>query len=127
MNLSSGHNVQCHQQIYVASRLRHPCNSLKEVLLSLAEKVLGKQGKKIQSWVTNMVLDLCDQRQQLKQRAVRKNIKAAKEEWVEDIDINANDIYLMGFSKMNFKNSPTDSWTEQGLMEWKSVQKRARS
>ena len=29
-------------------------------LVSTAEKVLGKQRKKIQPWVTNEVLDLCD-------------------------------------------------------------------
>ena len=27
---------------------------------------------------------------------------------------------------VNFKTSPTDSWTEQRHMEWKSAQKRAR-
>ena len=40
-------------------------NSLKEGLLSAAEEALGRQRKKIQSWVINEVLDLCDQRQQL--------------------------------------------------------------
>ena len=44
-----------------------PPKSLKEVLLLTAEKVLGRQRKKIQPWVTNRVLDLCDQRRQLKQ------------------------------------------------------------
>ena len=72
-------------------------NSLKEGLLQTAEEVLGRQRKKIQPWVTNEVLDLCDQRRQLKQkqytsteveleyrkvnREVRKKMKAAKEEW----------------------------------------------
>ena len=42
--------------------------SLKEVLLLTAEEVLGRQKKKIQLWVTNEVLDLCDQRRQLKQQ-----------------------------------------------------------
>ena len=56
--------------------------------------------KKIQPWVTSGVLDLCDQRRQLKQqkytsseagleyrkenREVRKKTKAAKEEWIEE-------------------------------------------
>ena len=43
-------------------------NSLKEGLFSTAEEVLGRQGKKIQPWVTNEVLDLCHQRQQPKQQ-----------------------------------------------------------
>ena len=37
-------------------------NSLKEGLLSTAGEVLRRQRKKIQPWVTNEVLDLCDQR-----------------------------------------------------------------
>ena len=41
-------------------------NSLRGVLLSTAEKVFGRQ-KKIQLWVTNEDLDMCDQRRQLKQ------------------------------------------------------------
>ena len=36
-------------------------------LVSTADEVLGKQRKKIQPWVTNEVLDLCDQRRVLKQ------------------------------------------------------------
>ena len=70
------------------------------MLLSTAEEVLGRQRKKIQPWVTNEVLDLCNQRWQLKQqkctsteagleyrklnREVRKKMKAAKEEWIEE-------------------------------------------
>ena len=71
-------------------------NSLKEGLPATAEGVFGRQSKKIQPWVTdNEVLDLFDQRQQLKQkytntnagleyrkvnREVRRKMKAAKEE-----------------------------------------------
>ena len=43
-------------------------NSLKEVLVTTATGVLGRQKTKIQPWVTNEVLDLCDQRQQLQQK-----------------------------------------------------------
>ena len=43
-------------------------NSLKEGLLSTAGEVLRRQRKKIQPWVTNEVLDLCDQRRQLKRQ-----------------------------------------------------------
>ena len=42
--------------------------SLKQVLFSTAEDVLGRQGWKILSWVKNEVLNLCDQRQQLRQQ-----------------------------------------------------------
>ena len=75
-------------------------NSLKERLLSIAEEVLVRQRKKIQPWVTNKVLDLCDQRRQLKQwkytstetgleyrkvnREVRKKMKTTKEERTEE-------------------------------------------
>ena len=56
--------------------------------------------KKIRLWITNEVLDLCNQKQQLKQqkymsteaglefrkvnKEVRKKMKAAKEEWIEE-------------------------------------------
>ena len=43
-------------------------NSLKEGLLSTAKGVLRRQKKRIQPWVTNEVLDLCDQKRQLKQQ-----------------------------------------------------------
>ena len=46
-------------------------------LVSTAEKVLGKQRKKIQPWVTNEVLDLCDQKE------VRKKMKALNVGWIE--------------------------------------------
>ena len=39
-------------------------NSLKEVLLSTTEEVFGRQRKKIQSWVTNEVSNLCNPRGQ---------------------------------------------------------------
>ena len=43
-------------------------NSLKQVLRSTAEEVAGRQGKQIQLWVTKEVLDLSDQRRQLRQQ-----------------------------------------------------------
>ena len=62
--------------------------------------VLSRQREKIQPWVTNEVLDLCDERRQLKQqkytsteagpeyrkvsRDVRKTMRVAREEWIED-------------------------------------------
>ncbi|GFR86316.1 endonuclease-reverse transcriptase [Elysia marginata] len=75
-------------------------NSLKEVLVSTAEEVLGRKRRTIQPWVTNEVLDLCDKRRELRKRkfgsnvamenyqlankAVRKKMKKAKEKWIED-------------------------------------------
>ena len=73
-------------------------NDIKEVLLTTAEETLGKKRKKIQPWVTNEVLDLCNKRRELRKRKyandkarmeyrqahgeVRKKMKAAKEEWI---------------------------------------------
>ena len=48
-------------------------NSPKEMLLSTAEQVLGKQKKKNQFWVTNEVLDLCDQRRHLSTQALKQD------------------------------------------------------
>ncbi|GFR64464.1 craniofacial development protein 2-like [Elysia marginata] len=75
-------------------------NSLKEVLASTAEEVLGRKRRTIQPWVMNEVLDLCDKRMELRKRkfgsnvamenyqlankAVRKKMKEAKEKWIDD-------------------------------------------
>ncbi|GFR77564.1 endonuclease-reverse transcriptase [Elysia marginata] len=75
-------------------------NSLKEVLVSTAEEVLGRKRRTIQPWVTNEVMDLCDKRRELRKRkfgsnvamenyqlankAVRKKMKEAKEKWIDD-------------------------------------------
>ena len=48
------------------------------MLLSIAEEVLWRQRKKIEPWVTNELLDLCDQRRQLKQQKYT-NTEAALE------------------------------------------------
>ena len=88
---------------------------VKEGLLSTAEQVLGRQRKKIQPWVTSEVLDLCDQRRRLKQqkytsteagleygkvnREVRKKMKAAKEEWIEEQCKNIEKGMMSGNSK----------------------------
>ena len=74
-------------------------NSLKEVLVSTAEEVLGRQRKKIQTWVTNKVLNLWDQRWQLRQqkytsleaglqyrevnRDIGKKMKVSKAGWIK--------------------------------------------
>ena len=48
-------------------------NSLKEGPLSTAEEVLGRQRKKIQPWVINKVLDMCDQQWKLKKTEIHKH------------------------------------------------------
>ena len=84
--------------------------------LSTAEEVLGR---KIQTWVTNKVLDLCHQRRQLKQqkytyteegleyrklnRAVRKEMKTTKEEWIEKHCKNIEKEMMSGNSKKAYK------------------------
>ena len=73
---------------------------IKEVLLTTAEEVLDKRWKKIQPWIMNEVLNLCDKRRKLRgkkhsndkaqvqyqnvHRQVRKMIQIAKEEWTEE-------------------------------------------
>ena len=87
----------------------------KEGLFSTVEEILGKQRKKDQPWVTSEVLDLCDQRRQVKQqkytsteagleyrivdREVRKKMKAAKEEWIEEQCKNIEKGMVLGNSK----------------------------
>ena len=74
--------------------------NIKEILLTTAEEVLGKRCKKFQLWIKNVVLDLCDKRQELRgkkhsgkeawawyqdvNRQVRKKIWIDKEEWIEE-------------------------------------------
>ena len=43
-------------------------SNIKEVLFTTAEEVLGRQRKKIQPRVTNVVLDLCDKRREMRGR-----------------------------------------------------------
>ena len=74
-------------------------SDIKEVLLTTAEDVLGRRRRKIQPWVTNEVLCLCDKRRVMKgkrhtseqalanyqktNREVRTKMRAAKEEWID--------------------------------------------
>lgn len=75
-------------------------SDFRDVLMTAADEVLGKQRKKIKPWVTQEVLDLCDKRRQLRaqkhtndearvqyqqaHRDVRKKMKEVKEEWIEE-------------------------------------------
>ena len=81
---------------------------------------LGKQRKKIQPWVTNEALDLCDQRRQLRQqkftgteagldyrkvnREVRKKMKAASQGWTEEQCKNIQKEMMSGNSKEVYNN-----------------------
>ena len=72
---------------------------INNTLLSTAKEVLGKKQKRIQPWVTDEVLILCDKRRELRRtkhsgdkarkayqqanREVRKGMRAAKEKWIE--------------------------------------------
>ncbi|GFR70978.1 endonuclease-reverse transcriptase [Elysia marginata] len=93
-------------------------NSLKEVLVSTAEEILGRKRRTIQPWVTNEVLDLCDKRKELRKRkfgsnvamenyqlvnkAVRKKMKEAKEEWIDDQCVATEQGLSSGRSKQAF-------------------------
>ena len=93
-------------------------NSIRKVLLSTAEEVLGRLRKKIQSLVTNEVVDPCHHRRQLKQqkytsteagreytewnREVWKKMKAAKEEWIEEQCKNIEKGMMSGSSKESY-------------------------
>ncbi|GFR84346.1 RNA-directed DNA polymerase from mobile element jockey-like [Elysia marginata] len=93
-------------------------NSLKEVLVSTAEEVLGRKRRTIQPWVTNEVLDLCDKRRelckrkfgsnvamenyQLANKAVRKKMKEAKEKWIDDQCVAIEQGISSGKSKQAF-------------------------
>ena len=85
--------------------------------------------KKIQLWVTNKVLDLCDQRLQLKQkkhtsteagleyrkvnREVRKKKNAAKEEWIEEQCKNIEKVMMSGNSKKAYNTLKALTKTQQ--------------
>ena len=50
----------------IDSNVEMIAGNIKEVLLTTAEEVLGKRWKKIQLWITNEVLDLCNRRWELR-------------------------------------------------------------
>ena len=75
-------------------------NNFNETVLKTAEEVIGRQRKKHQPWTSNEILDLCDKRRALKNTKnsspkeakeyrdtnilVRKKMKEAKEQWIND-------------------------------------------
>ncbi|XP_076454867.1 uncharacterized protein LOC143289703 [Babylonia areolata] len=104
-------------------------NNIKEVLTTTAEQVVGKKRKKIQPWVTNEVLDLCDKRQELRKkkhsgneartehqqvnREVRTKMKAAKENWIEEQCEEVEKGMEAGNSKRAFSTLKTLTKTSQ--------------
>ena len=64
-------------------------NNINDVLLTTAEEVLGKQRKKIQPWVTNEVLDLCDKRRELR-GAKHTNDEARRQYQQEHREVSQN-------------------------------------
>ena len=89
----------------------------KEAVLDTAEEVLGRQRKKTQPWIPNEVLDLCDERRNLKgkrftspeaaeqyrkaNRQVRTQMKKAKEDWISQ----QCDIINQGMEQGNCKTA----------------------
>ena len=94
-----------------------------------AEEVLGRQRKKIQPWVTIEVLDLCDQRQQLKQqkyasteaglehrkvnREVGRKMKAAKEVWIEEPWKSIERGLMLGTKRLSLRLVRANSLSQQ--------------
>ena len=101
------------------------------MLLSTAEEVLGRQRKKIQPWVTNEDLDLCQQRRQLKKqkysnksteigleyrnsnREARKKMRAAKEERTEEQCKNI----VKGMRSGNSKEAYNTLWRKSTVIK----------
>ena len=88
-----------------------------------------RQRKKIQPWVTNEVLDLCEQKWQLKQqrhtrteaglrhrkvnKEVRNKMKTAKEEWTEEQRKNIEKGMMSGNSKEAYNTLKALTKTQQ--------------
>ncbi|XP_076452247.1 uncharacterized protein LOC143287892 [Babylonia areolata] len=57
-------------------------DNIKEVLTTTAEQVVGKKRKRIQPWVTNEVLDLCDKWRELRKKKHSSNEARTKHQQV---------------------------------------------
>ena len=103
--------------------------NIKEVLLSSAEEVLGKQRKRKQPWVTDDILDLCDERRALKKergqdltsankyrlvnKKIRKRMLEAKEDWIVDQCRIVEEGMVNGNSKKVYETLRTLTKTQQ--------------
>lgn len=103
--------------------------NIKEVLLSTAKEVLGKRRKRKQPWVTEDILDLCDERRAWKKKKsqdltsadkyrlvnkqIRKRMKKAKEDWIEDQCCNVEEGLANGNSKKAYETLRILTKTQQ--------------
>ena len=105
------------------------------MLLSTADEVRERQRRKIQSRITNEVLDLCDRKRQLKQqkctsteaalkyrkvnREVRKKMKTTKEERTEEQCKNIEKGKMRGNSKQTYNtlNAVTNQQSSKTAVE----------
>ena len=92
--------------------------SVKEVLHETAAEVLGKRRKKSKQWITNDILDLCDERRELKKtknlnpeareqynaknRNIRRQMRQAKENWISEQCANIESGMKRGNIKVAF-------------------------
>ena len=92
--------------------------SVKEVLHETAAEVLGKRRKKSKQWITNDILDLCDERRELKKtkyldpeareqyndknRIIRRQMRQAKENWISEQCANIESGMKRGNIKVAF-------------------------
>ena len=103
-------------------------NSLKERLFTTVEGSLWRQRMKFQPWVTNEVLDLCEQREQMKHkytsteaglehrkvnREVGRKMKAAKEVWIEEPWKSIERGLMLGTKRLSLRLVRANSLSQQ--------------
>ena len=117
---------------FVDSDVDTLAEDINEVLRSTASEVLGKRRKKAKPWITNKVLDLCDRRRELRSKKhssqealkeyrqahnkVRKEILAAKEDWIEEQSRSIDSHMERGNSKAAYSALKTLTSTSKPRM-----------
>ena len=100
-----------------------------EAVCETAEEVLGRQRKKHRPWITNDILDLCDERRTLKRNKhsspegaaqyraintrVRAKMKEAKEKWLDDQCRDIERGFQRGDSKKAYETLKTLTKVQQ--------------
>ncbi|PVD36463.1 hypothetical protein C0Q70_03447 [Pomacea canaliculata] len=116
--------------------------NIKEVLLSTAQEVQGRQRKTKQQWVTNDILALCAERRVLEREmkskleavtkykevncAIKKGMKTVWENWIERQCRDIEDVMARGDSKKAYQLLKTHTKTDQyktSVIEHKKSQK----
>ena len=103
--------------------------NIKEVLITTADEVLGRRKRKIKPWVTDDILNLCDERRKLRQekyssqeaaaqyrlmnRTVRSKMRNAKEKWIEQQCGEIQQGMAAGNSKRAYETLRTLTKTQQ--------------